>query len=162
MIGYLATSNNYSYSTALGYESSNSDNHQIMLGTTGETVVIPGNSTIGLSNLNTSTFNAIPNFVNGFKCNGGSTNQIYMGTATYNGSSIPLSPQDTINILYTLDNNQSISGTITGGFINMTAIALICNYHSQLSSNQFYVQYTNSSTTYTYNIPFSIQYIVFV
>jgi microcystin-dependent protein len=46
-IGYNSSANNHSYSSALGYSSTNTASHQIMLGTVNETVVVPNDITFG-------------------------------------------------------------------------------------------------------------------
>ena len=54
-IGSNANCNNYTDSTAIGYNATNTANNQVMLGTSSETVVIPGNASI------TGTINSISN-----------------------------------------------------------------------------------------------------
>ena len=54
-IGSNANCNNYTDSTAIGYNATNTANNQVMLGSSAETVVIPGNASI------TGTINSISN-----------------------------------------------------------------------------------------------------
>ena len=153
-----------------------------MLGTSAETVVIPGTSTIGSSSTNTSTFNAIPNFVNGFQCAGGNIKNLYMGLATWTGnytSTYDVQNGNTLNPVvlnggtsygsYTLD--QSISG-IVGCFINPTCNTVSTDnsgalypfvtawYFNQISDTQINVAWANLGTFYE-GIPTQVQYIAF-
>jgi hypothetical protein len=64
-IGYNATSGNFSYSTSLGQSSTNTADHQIMLGTSSETVVIPNTVSIG-NNYNASN---VVNILGGLNVN---------------------------------------------------------------------------------------------
>jgi hypothetical protein len=182
-IGYNSSADNYSNSTAIGYNSTNTANNQVMLGTSAETVVIPASCTIGASSTNTSTFNATPNFVNGFQCAGGNSHKLYMGLASWTGnytSTYDVQNGTNLNPVvdsggtsygsYTLD--QSISG-IVGCFINPT-----CNtgstdgsgalypfvtawYFNQVSDTQINVAWANLGTFYE-GIPAQVQYIAFV
>ena len=261
-IGYNASSGNYSYSTSLGQSATNTANHQIMLGTANETVMIPnscsitnagyigsnynaetsltvlgglnvnpvgtnnvlainsivgktntissytenilesskntlnsdstvitgntyvgtsslytefgvnGNSTIGSQSYNLSTFNAIPNFVNGFKCASGNSFKLYCGTATYVDGSIDCFSANGISVCpqlnaggtgvatYKLD--QSIVSPILGCFVNCSNYYFVFWYYYQPSgiSNQIIASFSNLSTNYQ-NLPSSINYICF-
>jgi len=61
-IGANTNCNNYSYSTALGYNASCNATHQIMLGTSSESVVIPGGLTMGTGK-NITLQNALTGYV---------------------------------------------------------------------------------------------------
>ena len=150
-IGYMADSGSYSYSTALGYSATNTANNQVMLGTSAETVQVPGtltvngNSTIGTNSSNISTVNAVPNFVNGFRCAGANAYSLFMGTATYSSggydgsTSIPPyigSYYGDGNAYYNLD--QTITG-IVGCFINSQNTNFTMWYVSQQSTTQLYL-----------------------
>ena len=259
-IGYNSSADNYSYSTALGQSATNTASHQIMLGTTSETVVIPatcsigynynqqsvvnilggvninnvgstqvssnvyidsyatsigaateitlqsltnylnanqttitGNCSIGTTNnigttcniesnlivgastSTTSTFNAIPNFVNGFSCAGGNSFKLYCGTATYvdgsvqyysYGSTTPTTsivPQDdgggTGIAFYTPD--QTLPVPIIGCFVNCPNYFLpFWYYYQNTSTGQLALAFSNLSTS-TQTLPTSITYICF-
>ena len=245
-IGYNSGSGNNSYSTAVGYNASNTASHQILLGTSAETVSIPGtanvsgalssgsltvngnynadgavnitggvninniggvevnssvfinsnnttiiaatenlfqsatnylnskqttitgNSTIGTSSSNTMTVNAIPNFVNGFQCNGSNAYRLYMGTANYisvdmagtiNETGIPpeVNSGGTGQALYLLDQNIQ---SIIGCFVNGSNSSIVFWYNYQLYENQIYCSISNLATTTQY-LPGTIQYIAF-
>ena len=255
-IGYNSSADNYSYSTALGQSATNTASHQIMLGTTSETVVIPatcsigynynqqsvvnilggvninnvgstqvssnvyidsyatsigaateitlqsetnylnanqttitGNCSIGTTNnigatcniesnlivgastSTTSTFNAIPNFVNGFSCAGGNSFKLYCGTATYVDGSVYSNGSNNTSIIpqiysggtgvatYTLD--QTFSSPILGCFVNCPNYVFAFWYYYQPSStNTIVVAFSNLSIT-DQTLPTSFQYICF-
>ena len=252
-IGYNASSGNFSYSTSLGASSTNTANHQIMLGTTSEYVVIPNtvsignnynasnvvnilgglnvndvdeevsannningqtntivgsisnilqattnylnstqtniegncnigtgsstavcnieaNSIIGASSTNTSTFNAIPNFINGFKCASGNSFKLYCGNAYYVDGSIDCFSANGISVApqlnaggtgiatYTLD--QTISSSLLGCIVNCPQYYFVFWYYYQPSTSTIVVAFSNLSTNYQ-DLPTSIQYICF-
>ena len=179
----INSNSGYSYSTAIGYNSTTTANNQVMLGTSAETVVIPASCTIGASSTNTSTFNATPNFVNGFQCAGGNIKNLYMGLASWTGyytSTYDVQNGTNLNPVvssggtsygsYTLD--QSISG-IVGCFINPTCNTVSTDnsgalypfvtawYFNQISDTQINVAWANLGTFYE-GIPTQVQYIAFV
>jgi len=263
-IGYNSTSGNYSYSTSIGQSSTNTADHQIMLGTTSETVVIPNtvsignnynaqdivnilgglnvnyvatgvsannnifgstntilganenifqattnylnsaqtniegncnigtgsttavcnieaNSIVGSSSSNTSTFNAIPNFVNGFQCGSGNARKLYMGTASWTGyyttnysvsNGNELSPVvnsgGTSYGSYALDQSiPNIVGCFINPFVNSTnsngtVYPFVSTwYFNQISETEINVVWANLGTNYE-QIPTSVQYIAFV
>ena len=143
------------------------------------TTTINGNSTIGSSSSNTSTVNAVPNFVNGFRCAGATAYTFFMGTATSTGSlvddygssgnQIPpnLNSGGTAYGSYTLD--QSISNII-GCFINPVVntytgsgslYPLVSTwYFNQISSTQINVAIVNLATNYE-PIPTTVYYMAF-
>nr|WPF46681.1 MAG: hypothetical protein [Lake Baikal virophage 9] len=259
MIGYNATCNTYSNSTALGQSSACTANHQVMIGTSSENVIMPGtvtigelytlnntvninggfnvnnidntmqtdnvingatnsiygatenvfqsalnslnstttnitgdlnigtsststscsiegNSIVGSSSTNSATFNAVPNFVNGFACSGGNPFILYCGTATYINGTIDdsgaiINSDGTISIppqvnsggtglaTYTLDQDVL---TIKGCFINAPTICFAFWYYEQPSgiSNQITVGFSNLATT-SQLLPTTISYILF-
>jgi hypothetical protein len=159
MIGHNANSNNYNYSTAIGYNASNTGSNQVILGTTSETVFMPGNSTIGSSSSNTSTFNAIPNFVNGFSCNGGTSRQIYMGVANCNSGNLTIGGGGDTTFTFTLDT--TINSSITGGFVNTPSQNFCCTYYNQLNTTEITVAVTNLSSVNN-TLSSQIQYMFFV
>jgi hypothetical protein len=179
----INSNSGYSYSTAIGYNSTTTANNQVMLGTSAETVVIPASCTIGSSSTNISTFNATPNFVNGFQCAGGNSHKLYMGLAAWTGnytSTYDVQNGTNLNPVvlnggtsygsYTLD--QSISG-IVGCFINPGVSTVSIDgsgalypfvtawYFNQISDTQINVAWANLGTYYE-GIPTQIQYIAFV
>jgi hypothetical protein len=143
-----------------------------MLGTSAETVVIPASCTIGSSSTNTSTFNAIPNFVNGFSCAGGNSFKLYCGTATYVDGSVNINNSNNTSIVpqvnyggtgiatYTLD--QTISSTISGVgcFVNCPNYNFVFWYYYQSSTTTIVAAFSNLSTS-TQTLPTSISYICF-
>jgi hypothetical protein len=140
-----------------------------MLGTSSENVQVPGtltvngNSTIGTSSSNTSTFNAIPNFVNGFKCAGTNAYNLVMGIATYvDGSSsnygdsqIPSGQWGSAT--YTLDQDVTY---ITGCFISSQNNNFNMWFYQSISSTQVELMYTNMSGS-TETIPQTVAYMIF-
>ena len=171
-LGSEANCNNCTESTAIGYNATNTSNNQVMLGTSAETVQVPGtltvegNSTIGSISSTTSTFNAVPNFVNGFRCAGANAYSLFMGTATYssggyNGStSIPPYIGSTYgdgNAYYNLD--QTITG-IVGCFINSQDTNFTMWYVSNPSTTQVYLSYVNLTTDYQ-TLPNQVVYMAF-
>ena len=166
----INSNSGYSYSTAIGYNSTTTANNQVMLGTSAETVVIPASCTIGSSSTNISTFNATPNFVNGFQCAGGNSHKLYMGLASWTGyytSTYDVQNGTNLNPVvlnggtsygsYTLD--QSISG-IVGCFINPSVNTVSIDgsgalypfvtawYFNQISDTQINVAWANLGTYY--------------
>jgi hypothetical protein len=131
-----------------------------------------GNSTVGTESANTSTFNAIPNFVNGFKCASGNSFKLYCGTATYVDGSIDCFSANGISVCpqlnaggtgvatYKLD--QSIVSPILGCFVNCSNYWFVFWYYYQPSgvSNQIIAAFSNLSTNYQ-NLPTTINYICF-
>jgi hypothetical protein len=139
-----------------------------MLGTSSENVQVPGNSTIGSSSSNTSTFNAIPNFINGFKCASANAYNLVMGTATYvegscsnyGNSSIPsfiYSPQGYGSATYTFDQDVT---NCTGCFINSNNGNFSMWYAFSNSTTSFELNYANMSQD-TQTIPTNVVYMAF-
>jgi hypothetical protein len=173
----LEATTNYLKSTYTNIEG----NCNIGTSSSTSTCNIEANSIVGSSSSNTSTFNAIPNFVNGFQCGSGNSRKLYMGTASWsgyytsdynvsNGTEIPpvLNSGGTSYGSYTLD--QSISN-IVGCFINPTVNStnnsgvlyplVTIWYFNQVSDTEINVAWANLGTNYE-NVPTSVQYIAFV
>ena len=154
-----------------------------MLGTSAETVVIPASctigtsctigasSTIGTSSSDTSYFNAIPNFVNGFQCAGGNSFKLYCGNAYYVDGSVYSNGSNNTSIIpqiysggtgtatYTLD--QTFSSPILGCFVNCPNYVFAFWYYYQPSStNTIIAAFSNLSIT-DQTLPTTIQYICF-
>jgi hypothetical protein len=129
--------------------------------------VIYGNSSNGTNSSNTSTFNAITNFVNGFQSAGANAYSLFMGTATYssggyNGStSIPpyinSGSYGDGNAYYNLD--QSLSG-IVGCFINSQDTNFTVWYVNNPSTTQLYLSYVNLTNDYQ-TLPNQVVYMAF-
>jgi len=143
------------------------------IGTGSSTAVcnIEANSIIGASSTNTSTFNAIPNFINGFKCASGNSFKLYCGTAYYVDGSIDCFSANGISVApqlnaggtgvatYSLD--QTISSPLLGCLVNCCNYYFVFWYYYQPSgTNTINVAFSNLSTNYQ-NLPSSINYICF-
>jgi hypothetical protein len=124
------------------------------------------NSTIGSNGGNTSTFNAIPNFVNGFKCNNSTNNIIYTGTATYlSGALNNIQPLSSGTAYFEFDNNKTLITSITGIFINTQSSLCFCSYVNgslNVSESSIQISITNLSNTNVLDLAQSIQYMIFV
>ena len=143
------------------------------IGTGSSTAVcnIESNSIVGSSSSNSSTFNAIPNFINGFKCASGNSFKLYFGTAYYVDGSIDCFSANGISVApqlnaggtgvatYSLD--QTISSPILGCFVNCSNYYFVFWYYYQPSgTNTIIASFSNLSTNYQ-NLPSNINYIIF-
>ena len=129
---------------------------------------ILGDSQIGSSSSNTSTVNAVPNFVNGFRCAGANAYNLVMGIATYssggyNGdpSSIPPYTISAVygdgNAYYNLD--QTITNMI-GCFINSQDTNFSMWSAGSTSTTQLYLSYVNLTNDYQ-ALPLTVVYMAF-
>jgi hypothetical protein len=147
VIGANATTNGFSNSTAIGYNASSTAINQIILGTSTETVVMPGNlSSINASFVNVSIMNLT---VNGTLFGGGSsgpnvsfTNVSVLGnfsmpsSAYMNVSNASFTNVSMINLTINNINGQPYTGgtVINSGATLVTAISNVSNVNISNSS----------------------------